>query len=99
MRRQRAKHRLVPVVPSYRGRWLRWASPCLAALPALPGLVLILIRPLGMRFSGFLLLALAAVLLAEVYLQRWGSPVRDRLVVSTYFSGGPGAGAGAVGHH
>lgn len=71
MRRQRAKHRPVPVVPSYRGRWLRWASPCLAALPALPGLVLILIRPLGMRFSGFLLLALAAVLLAEVYLQRW----------------------------
>lgn len=71
MRRQRAKHRPVPVVPSYRGRWLRWAEPCLAALPALPGLVLILIRPLGMRFSGFLLLALAAVLLAEVYLQRW----------------------------
>lgn len=71
MRRQRAKHRPVPVVSSYRGRRLRQAIPWLAALPVLPGLVLILIRPLGMRFSGFLLLALAAVLLAEVYLRRW----------------------------
>ena len=66
MRRQRAKHRPVPVVSSYRGRRLWQAIPWLAALPVLPGLVLILIRPLGMRFSGFLLLALAAVLLAEV---------------------------------
>lgn len=71
MRRQRAKHRPVPVVSSYRGRRLRQAMPWLAVLPVLPGLVLILIRPLGMRFSGFLLLALAAVLLAEAFLDRW----------------------------
>ena len=71
MRRQRARRAPVPVVASYRGRRLGRLLPCLAALPALPGLALIFIRPLGMRFSGFLLLALAAVLLAEVYLGRW----------------------------
>ena len=64
MRRQRAKHAPVPVVSSYRGRGFRQAALWLAAAPALPGLALILIRPLGMRFSGFLLVALAAVLLA-----------------------------------
>ncbi len=76
MRRQRAKHAPVPVVSSYRGRGFRQAALWLAAAPALPGLALILIRPLGMRFSGFLLMALAAVLLAEGYLQRW--PSRSR---------------------
>ena len=67
MRRQRARRAPVPKVASYRGRRLRM-TPWLAALP---GLALLLIRPLGMRFSGFLLLALAAVLLAEGYLRRW----------------------------
>ena len=70
MRRQRARRAPVPKVASYRGRRLRM-TPWLAALPALPGLVLLLIRPLGMRFSGCLLLALAAVLLAGAYLGRW----------------------------
>ena len=76
MRRQRAKRAPVPVVSSYRGRRFRWTIPWLAVLPALPGLVLILIRPLGMRFSGFLLLALAAVLLAAVFLNRWAGRSR-----------------------
>lgn len=76
MRRQRVKRAPVPVVPSYRGRRLRRAAPWLAALPALPGLLLILVRPLGMRFSGCLLVALAAVLLAEVYLHRWAGRSR-----------------------
>ena len=76
MRRQRAKRPSVPEVSSYRGRGLRQAAPWLAAAPALPGLMLILIRPLGMRFSGFLLVALAAVLLAEVYLRRWAGRAR-----------------------
>ena len=48
----------------------------MALLPALPGLVLILVRPLGMRFSGFLLVAVAAVLLAERYLRRWACRAR-----------------------
>ena len=76
MRRQRAKRPSVPEVSSYRGRGLRQAAPWLAVAPALPGLLLILIRPLGMRFSGFLLVALAAVLLAEVYLRRWAGRAR-----------------------
>ena len=76
MRRQRAQRPSVPEVSSYRGRGLRQAAPWLAAAPALPGLMLILIRPLGMRFSGFLLVALAAVLLAEVYLRRWAGRAR-----------------------
>lgn len=71
MRRQRAKRAPVPKVATYRGRRLRQMMPWLAVLPALPGLALLLIRPLGMRFSGFLLMALAAVLLAEGYLRRW----------------------------
>ena len=61
----------MPRVSAYRGRRLGRLAPWLAALPALPGLALILVRPLGMRFSGFLLVALAAVLLAEVFLRRW----------------------------
>ena len=99
MRRQRAKHAPVPVVSSYRGRGFRQAALWLAAAPALPGLALILIRPLGMRFSGFLLMALAAVLLAEGYLPRLGQPVKSRLVVPACLPGGTGAGAGASGSH
>lgn len=76
MRRQRAKHAPVPVVSSYRGRGLRRAAPWLAVIPALPGLALILIRPLGMRFSGFLLVALAAVLLVGGFLRQWAGRSR-----------------------
>ena len=73
MRRQRAKRPPVPEVSSYRGRGFRQIAPWLAAAPALPGLMLILIRPLGMRFSGFLLVALAAVLLV---LTNWVKPTK-----------------------
>ena len=76
MRRQRAKRAPVPRVASYRGRRSCRQFPWLAALPVLPGLLLILVRPLGMRFSGFLLVALAAVLLAEAYLGRWAARSR-----------------------
>lgn len=71
MRRQKARRAPVPKVASYRGRRLGQASLWLAALPLLPGLALIAIRPLGMRFSGFLLTALAGVLLAGAWLGRW----------------------------
>ena len=77
MRRQRAKRAPVPRVSSYRGRRFLRLAPWLAALPALPGLVLILVRPLGMRFSGFLLVALAAAALAEGYLGRWARRSRS----------------------
>ena len=97
MRRQRAKRPSVPEVSSYRGRGLRQAAPWLAVAPALPGLLLILIRPLGMRFSGFLLLALAAVLLAEVYLRRWAGRARAGWWVPAGIPGSAGTGAGAPG--
>lgn len=71
MRRQRAKHRPVPVVASYRGRRLPGAVVVIAAVLVLVGLVLILVRPLGMRFSGFLLLGLTALLALEHLLDQW----------------------------
>ena len=42
-----------------------------AALLALAGAVLMVVRPWGMRFSGFLLVGLAAVLVAALLLDRW----------------------------
>ncbi|MDO4314740.1 MAG: YdcF family protein [Oscillospiraceae bacterium] len=60
---------------TYRGRRrARWGEPVLlaaAVLLALAGLVLLVDRPLGMRFSGFLLAALAAALVLGLYLSRW----------------------------
>lgn len=71
MRRQRAKHAPVPVVSSYRGRRRSGGVAVIAAVLVLVGLVLILVRPLGMRFSGFLLLGLAALLVLEHLLNQW----------------------------
>lgn len=48
----------------------------IAALAALLGLFLVTVRGLGMRFSGFLLLGLAALLLAELVLDRWAERSR-----------------------
>ena len=42
-----------------------------AALLALAGIVLMTVRAWGMRFSGFLLMGLAAVLIAALLLDRW----------------------------
>lgn len=60
---------------TYRGRRrARWGEPFLlaaAGLLALIGLVFLVYRPLGMRFSGFLLTALAVILILEMILSRW----------------------------
>lgn len=60
---------------TYRGRrGARWGEPLLlaaAGLLALMGLIFLLVRPLGMRFSGFLLVALAAALVLAMFLNRW----------------------------
>ena len=44
-----------------------------AALLALAGVVLITVRPWGMRFSGFLLVGLAAVLALALLMDRWAA--------------------------
>lgn len=65
---------------TYRGRRrARWSQPVLlgtAGLLALVGFVFLVDRPLGMRFSGFLLLALAAALVLGLYLSRWAKVER-----------------------
>ncbi len=72
MRRQRAKARPRYRYARYRGaRRPRGTGLALAAVCAAAGVILVLFRGLGMRFSGCLLLALAAVLSAEEGLRRW----------------------------
>ena len=44
-----------------------------AVLLALAGVVLMTVRPWGMRFSGFLLLGFAAVLVVALLLDRWSA--------------------------
>ena len=44
-----------------------------AALLALAGVVLMTVRPWGMRFSGFLLVGLAVVLIVALLLDRWAA--------------------------
>lgn len=60
---------------TYRGkRRARWGDQIqwgIAALLALVGLMFLLVRPWGMRFSGFLLVGLAVILSFEVFLDRW----------------------------
>ena len=60
---------------TYRGkRRTRWGDQIqwgIAALLALVGLMFLLVRPWGMRFSGFLLVGLAVILSFEVVLDRW----------------------------
>ncbi len=78
MKRQRAKRRPLYRYGVYRGRRSRadWWILAAAAVCAAAGLLLVLLRSLGVRFSGFLLLGIAAVLALEVYLARWAR--RDR---------------------
>lgn len=99
MRRQRAKGPSVPEVSSYRGRRLRRMVPWLAAAAALLGLVLVLIRPLGMRFSGFLLLGAAALLVMDLLLGQWAAVARARKAVETALPRSSGSGAGSPGDH
>ena len=70
MKRQRANRRAAPIA-SYRGkgRW-EWMQLALAGALALAGLVLVIVRVWGMRFSGFLLLGIAALLVMNVLLDR-----------------------------
>ena len=49
---------------------LQWAA---AAVLALAGVVLMTVRAWGMRFSGFLLLGLAAILVCKLLLDRWAA--------------------------
>ena len=62
MKRQRAKQRPLYRYDVYRGRRRGQARLIGAAGCAVFGLLLVLIRSLGIRFSGFLLLGLAALL-------------------------------------
>lgn len=87
MRRQRAKGPSVPEVSSYRGRRLRRMVPWLAAAAALLGLVLVLIRPLGMRFSGFLLLGAATLLVMDLLLGQWAAVARRGRLWRRFFRG------------
>ena len=78
MKRQRAKARPLYRYDRYRGarRLWDWIGLTAAAVCAALGLVLVVIRGLGIRFSGFLLLGAAALLAMEVLLDRWAR--RDR---------------------
>lgn len=73
MKRQRAKQRPLYRYDVYRGARRLWDRIGLiaTAVCAVLGLVLVVFRGLGIRFSGFLLLGLAALLAAEVLLGRW----------------------------
>ena len=87
MRRQRAKRPSVPEVSSYRGRRFGQAIPWLAAAAALLGLLLVLIRSLGMRFSGFLLLGAAALLVTDLLLGKWAAISRRGRLWKRIFRG------------
>ena len=74
MKRQRAKQRPLYRYDVYRGRRRGQARLIGAAGCAVFGLLLVLIRSLGIRFSGFLLLGLAAEGIGEV-LAITGDPI------------------------
>ena len=71
MKTQRAKQRPLYRYDVYRGRRRGQARLAAAAVCAVLGLLLVFIRSLGIRFSGFLLLGVAGVLALEVCLSRW----------------------------
>lgn len=59
----------------------------IAAALALTGAVLMTVRPWGMRFSGFLLVGLGAVLVMELLLDRWAETSRaGRLCRRTFYT-------------
>lgn len=70
---------------------MRRMVPWLAAAAALLGLVLVLIRPLGMRFSGFLLLGATALLVMDLLLGQWAAVARARKAVETALPRSSGA--------
>ena len=70
MKRQRAKRRSLYRYDVYRGRRRGQARLIAVAVCAVLGLLLVFIRSLGIRFSGFLLLGIAAILAASWLLDR-----------------------------
>ena len=70
MKRQRAKRRPLYRYDVYRGRRRGQARLIAVAVCAVLGLLLVFIRSLGIRFSGFLLLGAAALLTASWLLDR-----------------------------
>ena len=70
MKRQRAKRRPLYRYDVYRGRRRGQARLTAATVCAVLGLVLVLVRSLGIRFSGFLLLGVAVLLAASWLLDR-----------------------------
>lgn len=70
MKRQRAKRRPLYRYDVYRGRRRGRGRLTAAAVCAVLGLVLVLVRSLGIRFSGFLLLGIAALLVLSWLLDR-----------------------------
>ena len=77
MKRQRAKRRPLYRYDVYRGRRRGQARLTAAAVCAVLGLVLVLVRSLGIRFSGFLLLGIAALLVLSWLLDRLGRRLRQ----------------------
>ena len=78
------------------GAWEK-AQCVLMAVLALMGVLLAAVRVWGMRFSGFLLLGAAVLLVLELWLGR--PPVQNGLVVAPGVPGCGGAGAGPAGAH
>ena len=79
MKRQRGKARALYRYGRYRGRRRGEIRLLLAAVCAALGLVLVVIRGLGIRFSGFLLLGAAALLAASWLLEGEDSGLLDWL--------------------
>ena len=87
MKRQRAKRRPLYRYDVYRGRRRGRGRLTAAAVCAVLGLVLVLVRSLGIRFSGFLLLGVAVLLAASWLLDRLAAGNDRWLLVRRGFYG------------
>ena len=92
VKRQRANKQTAHIA-SYRGkgRW-GWIQLPLAGILALAGLVLVIVRAWGMRFSGFLLLGIAALLALSWLLNQLAAGDRRWRLVRRIFRGCVAAG-------
>ena len=92
VKRQRANKQTAHIA-SYRGkgRW-GWIQLPLAGILALAGLVLVIVRAWGMRFSGFLLLGIAALLALSWMLNQLAAGDRRWRLVRRIFRGCVAAG-------
>ncbi len=87
MKRQRAKRRPLYRYDVYRGRRSGQVRLASAAVCAVLGLLLVFIRSLGIRFSGFLLLGVAVLLAASWLLDRLAAGNDRWLLVRRGFYG------------